>query len=58
MSTTSEQQAIGADAALRLRELRNVRAVLLPDRDDPEVLSELTSIDSQILSAEHALCCE
>jgi hypothetical protein len=53
--STAEASAIQTDAELRLRELQAVREVLLPDADDPEVLSELTSIESQIRSAKAAL---
>ena len=59
MSNTSpsaaEVAAIQGDARTRLAELRNVRAVLLPDADDQEVLSELSAIDSQIRGCEQAL---
>ena len=50
-----EQQAIRVDAVRHLAELRAVRDVLLPDADDPMVLSELTVIDSEITSAERQL---
>ncbi len=53
--TTKEADAVMADAEKRLAELYAIRGALLPDRDDPHVLSELTSIDSQIRSAETAL---
>jgi hypothetical protein len=53
--TAAEASAIRVDAALRLQELRAVRAVLWSDRDDPAVLSELVSVQSQIRSAEQAL---
>jgi hypothetical protein len=52
----SEQLAIRADAERRLAELEAVRALLLPDRDDLMVLSEIVSIDSQIKAAREALC--
>jgi hypothetical protein len=47
MSTT-ERDAICADAHARLQELVRVRAVLWPDRDDPAVLSELAVVQSAI----------
>ena len=47
--------AIRTDAQRRLAELKAVRDVLLPDRDDPLVLSELSTIASEIASAERAL---
>ena len=53
--TVAEQRAVRADAEQRLSELCAVRDVLLPDRDDPEVLSELTVICSQIEAARGAL---
>lgn len=53
--TAAELEAIRADPARRLTELRRVRALLWPDRDDAEVLSELTVIQSQILAAEREL---
>jgi hypothetical protein len=53
--TAAERHAVRADAELRLAELQAVREVLLPDADDPECLSELTMIDSQIAAAEKAL---
>jgi hypothetical protein len=49
--TTAERD----DAERRLAELHAVRGLLLPDQDDPEVLSELVNVESQIRSAEHAL---
>jgi len=51
----AERRAIRADAVTRLGELHRVRAVLLPDQDDPRVLSELSSIESEICAAEAAL---
>lgn len=51
----AEAEAIRADAEQRLEELRRVRAVLLPDADDPAVLSELVAIQGQIRQAEDAL---
>jgi hypothetical protein len=53
--TAIDQHAVQAPAELRLQELRAVRAVLWMDRDDPEVMSELVSIQSQIRSCEEAL---
>lgn len=55
MQPTAETEAIRLDALRRVRELKNVRAALLPDADDPEVLSELTSIESQLVCAFRAL---
>jgi hypothetical protein len=52
----SERIAIIEDAERRLAELETVRALLLPDRDDLMVLSEIVSIDSQIKAAREALC--
>jgi hypothetical protein len=53
--TPDEQRAIRSDAEHRLVELRRVRDVLLPDADDAAVMSELTTIDSEIRAAEQAL---
>jgi hypothetical protein len=53
--TIAEQDAVKADAELRLEELRAVRAVLWGDRDDPVILSEIVTIQSQIRAAERAL---
>jgi hypothetical protein len=53
--TTAERQAVRTDARARLNELVAVRDLLLPDRDDPEVLSELTAIQSQINAAKETL---
>jgi hypothetical protein len=53
--TPAEQRAIRTDAEQRLVELRRIREVLLPDADDPDVRSELTTIDSEIRAAERAL---
>jgi hypothetical protein len=50
-----EQSAIRTDAQERLAELRAVRVLLWDDRDDPEVLSELVSVQSQIRLAEQEL---
>lgn len=52
---TVEATAIRADAAARLAELRAVAEVLRPDVDDPLVLSELTTVESQIAACEQAL---
>jgi hypothetical protein len=51
----TETDAVRADAEARLGELVAVRKALLPDADDPLVLSELTTIESQIRSAEQVL---
>ena len=51
----SESDAIVADARARLVELHRVKRFLYPDRDDPFVLSELTSVMSQIRAAESVL---
>jgi len=51
-SKTGRSDATRADAERRLRELRRVRAVLWPDRDDPRVLSELVSVQGQVLAVE------
>ena len=53
--TPAEQRAIRTDAEQRLVELRRIRDVLLPDADDADVMSELTTIDSEIRAAEQAL---
>jgi hypothetical protein len=50
-----EVEAVRVDAELRFQELRAARAVLLPDADDPEILSELTAIESQMRSAQQAI---
>lgn len=56
VSGDSEQMAFRAEARQRLAELKRVRAVLWPDRDDcAEVLSELVVIQGQIRQAEQAL---
>ena len=39
----------------RVRELMRVRQVLLPDRDDAHVLSELTVIEAQLAEARQYL---
>ena len=51
----AETDAIRADAAARLAELRAVAEVLRPDRDDAVVLSELVTVESQIAACEKAL---
>jgi hypothetical protein len=51
----AERRAIRTDAEQRLVELRRIRDVLLPDADDADVMSELTTIDSEIHAAERAL---
>ena len=51
----SERDALVRDARQRLAELRQVAETLWPDRDDPQVLSELTAIISQIRAAEAAI---
>jgi hypothetical protein len=48
-------EQLRVDAELRLRELQAVREVLLPDADDSYVQSELTTIESQIRSAQQAI---
>lgn len=53
--TTAESAAIRTDARARLNELIAVREVLKPDADDPLVLSELTSVESQITAAKEVL---
>jgi primosomal protein N'' len=53
--TPAEQRAVRADAERRLVELRRVRDVRLPDADDAAVMSERTTIDSEIRAAEQAL---
>jgi hypothetical protein len=54
----SEMEATRADAKARLHELRAVREILWPDRDDSEVLSEIVVVESQIRSCEEALADE
>jgi hypothetical protein len=51
----TETDAVRADAEARFGEPVAVRKALLPDADDPLVLSELTTIESQIRSAEQVL---
>ena len=51
----AELRAIRRDAKRRLVELRRVREVLLQDADDAAVMSEVTTIDSEIRAAEQAL---
>jgi hypothetical protein len=58
MTANTERAAIMQDAHTRLGELIAVRDVLMPDRDDPEVLSELTMVESQITCAERALAAQ
>lgn len=53
--TPAEQRAIRTDAERRLVELHRVRDFLLPDANDAAVMSELTTIDSEIRAAEQAL---
>ncbi len=55
MTDHPETDAIVRDASARLAELRAVRAVLEPDKDDPMVMSEITVVESQIAHAEKAL---
>jgi hypothetical protein len=54
-TASTRQGEIRQDAEARLRELKAVRAALWASRDDPEVLSELVVIQSQVLAAEDAL---
>ena len=53
--TTAQQQAVRADAARQLTELRALQRLLMPDADDAMVQSELTVIESQIVAAERVL---
>jgi len=53
--TSAEVQAIRREARDRLNELVAVREVLLPDRDDALVLSELTTIETQINACKQVL---
>jgi hypothetical protein len=53
--TTRERTAIRRDANARRHELLRVRGVLWADRDDPLVLSELASVQSQINACEREL---
>jgi hypothetical protein len=53
--SASEASVVRVDAALRLAELKAVRDVLWSDREDPAVMSELVTVQSQIRSAEQAL---
>jgi hypothetical protein len=55
MTPSAEVQAIRSDARARLNELVAVRELLLPDRDDPLVMSELTVIESGIRAAKEVL---
>lgn len=50
--STSETVAIRIDAEQRLIGLRIAAARLWPHQDDPNVLSELTSVLSQLRAAE------
>jgi hypothetical protein len=51
MTTASEHQAVRADAEQRIRELFSRRDRLRRDQDDPMVLSELVSVESEIRAA-------
>jgi hypothetical protein len=51
----SELDAIRSDAQATLDELRRVARVLWSDRDDPQVLSELLVVMSDIRATEKAL---
>ena len=53
--TSAEVQAIRREARDRLNELVAVREVLLPDRDDALVLSELTTVETQINACKQVL---
>ena len=53
--TSAEAAAVRADAERRLVELRRVARALWRDRDDPVVLSELTSILGAMRQAEQVL---
>ena len=53
--TGEEREAACDDARRRLAELRAVARALWPDRDDPDVLSELTAIVGAIRQAERQL---
>jgi hypothetical protein len=44
-----------SDAAQRLAALHAEHRALWPDRDDPAVLSELTIVESRMLSAQQAI---
>jgi hypothetical protein len=55
MTAEIEQQAIKRDAGARLLELRKLARALYPDRDDAEVMSELTVVIGQIRQAEREL---
>lgn len=51
----SEDRAVIADARRQLVLWSDRRRRLLPDRDDPRVLSELLTVESQLAHALHAL---
>ena len=53
--SSTETATIVADAHIRLKELKAVAETLRPDKDDPIVLSELVTIESQIAAAERVL---
>jgi hypothetical protein len=53
--STAETSAIRTDARARLLELEAVKKAIIDDRDDPLVMSELTSIQSAIDACEQAL---
>lgn len=53
--TDAERQAQREDARRRLAELRAVARALWPDREDAEVMSELTAVVGQIRAAEAVL---
>ena len=53
--TTEQAAAIQTDAQERVNELKAVAKRLFPDRDDPQVLSELLSVMSQLRQAEGEL---
>lgn len=55
ITTPTTVRAVRTDARARLRELTAVRDLLIPDRDDPAVMSELTVIQSQIDAAKETL---
>jgi hypothetical protein len=52
---TLERTAIRDDANARRHELLRVRAALWPDRDDPKILCEITSVQSAINAAQRVL---
>lgn len=51
VNKANEQAAIRDDAQRRVRELRRTRAALWPERDDAQVLSEITWLDGEIAAA-------